>query len=435
VTPVGPSRRHVLGGALGLGTLGALTACGQGTSTSSATTLNVWGGVPPESGPGALVEAFEAAHPEYTVVYTRFINDDRGNLKLDTALQGGVDIDVYFTYSMESMALRAGSGLALDVTDRVQAAPELEPFLDTEAPKAYWQDGRVSALATTREPNMVVANLDRLEAAGLELPTEWTVEEFVETARILTTDGAHGCYSMPDVPRIGLGPNFWFTPDGDSNFSDPLFVEHFTRSRDLISEGVLFPWTEVLARQLEAYQQNGFVSEEFALWVTAPFSLRYLYDATNYPHEFRAAAAPIPTSDAGSWNTGIFGNFVMINPNSTKHDLAWEFVRFWITEGSQFMAPGGKIPTLQNVDTDQMLASLLGPDAEDWFDVESFRRVLFDDEPELFVDTNLTAFPEITLANEQQRDVCWIGERSPEDAIASIDAQATAAIERYGRRN
>src|SRR5690625_6835224 len=104
------SRRSLLAGGLASTALTALAGCG-GRAASPATTLNVWGGVPAESGPADLIAAFEEAHPEYTVNYTRFINDDRGNLKLDTALQGGVDIDVYITYPMESLALRSGSGM------------------------------------------------------------------------------------------------------------------------------------------------------------------------------------------------------------------------------------------------------------------------------------------------------------------------------------
>ncbi|ACQ78586.1 extracellular solute-binding protein family 1 [Beutenbergia cavernae DSM 12333] len=428
------TRRAVLAGALGAGTAGALAACsGGGGGTTPQNTLNVWGGVPPESGPGALVDAFHEAHPEYTVNYTRFVNDDRGNLKLDTALQGGVDIDVYFTYATGNLALRAGSGMTLDLTDRVEADPELAEFLDTEAPKGFWQDDRLTALATTREPNMILVNLARLEAAGIELPQAWTLDEFVAAAAELTGDGTYGAYMLPDTARVSLGPNYWYTDDGGSNFADPAFGEHMALSRDLIDDGVLYPWTEILARQLEAYQQNAFVAEDFALWMTAPFSLRFLADAENYPHDFKVAAAPIPTTDVGAWNTGVFGNHIMVNPRSSKQDLAWEFVRFWILSGSEFMAPGGKIPTLQNVGTEDMLGSLLGPDAADWFDVDSFRRVLFDDDPELFVDTNLTAFPEIDLAVRQQRDLCWIGERAPVDAVDAIDRQAGAAITRYGR--
>ena len=428
------SRRSLLAGGLGATALTAMTACSGGQSAAASSTLNVWGGVPAESGPGDVVEAFQAAHPEYTVTYTRFINDTSGNLKLDTALQGGVDIDVYFTYPMESLALRAGSDMTLDLTERVEADPELAPFLDTEAPKGYWQDGQLRALATTGGPNLVLVNADRLADAGLEIPERWDLEEYVDALRQLTTDDSYGSYALPDTARIALGPDYWYTSSGESNFQHPAFLEHLGLSRDLIDEGVLFPWTEVLARQLDVYQQNGFLAGEFALWATEPFALRYLSDAENYPHDFKVAALPTPTLGDG-WNGGRYGNFVMINPRSTKQDLAWEFIRFWVTEGSAPMAAGGKIPTLDNVPREDMLATLLGPDADQWFDVDSLARGLYPEDLRLFVDSNLTALPEITLAVKQQEDLCWIGERSPQAAIDAIDTQATAAIDRYGRND
>jgi len=64
---------------------------------SGSATLEVWGGVPVENGPGDLIEGFQAAFPEIAVNYTHYVNDDTGNTQLDTALQGGTPIDVFFT--------------------------------------------------------------------------------------------------------------------------------------------------------------------------------------------------------------------------------------------------------------------------------------------------------------------------------------------------
>jgi multiple sugar transport system substrate-binding protein len=387
--------------------------------------------VPPGSGPAALVEAFTAAHPGTEVSYTRFVNDDRGNLKLDTALQGGVDIDVYFTYQTKQLALRAESRMMLDVTDRLAGDAELAPYLDRRNPTALWDGDRVRALATVAEPWFVLFNEAARERAGTPLPTRWTVPEFEQVAREIRSDGVFGTYEVPRTARIALGPDYWFTPEGGSNLADPRFVEWLELGQRAIRDGVAYPWTEVLARHLDAYQQNGFVAGEFATWVTPPFSLRYLHDEENYPHDFRVAAAPLPTTaDGTGWDQGQYNNFIMINPRSPRQDLAWEFVRFWVTEGARHMAKGGKIPALGNVPQEEVLASLLGPEPDRWFDVDSFRRVLFDEPAQLYVDSNLTAYAEIDLALSQQQDLCWIGERSPADAMAAVAARATAAIDR-----
>jgi multiple sugar transport system substrate-binding protein len=404
---------------------------GGGGGRSGA--LQVWGGVPAASGPAEVVKAFQRKFPQYQVNYTRFVNDDRGNLKLDTALQGGVDIDVYFTYSQSSMALRAGSGLAADLTDRVRADPDLQVFLDTEQPRSYIENGRVKALATAREPFFVLFNERLRQQAGVDLPQAWTIEEYRATAKKLTTDTTVGTYTLPDVARIALGPNYWY--DGNrSNFGDPHFEQGLRLGREMIADGTAFPWTEVLSRHLDAYQQNAFLAEEFHLWSTAPFNLRYLYDAKKYPHDFKVAFAPPPTVDGQNWNGGSYNNFIMVNPASPKLDAAWAFVKFWLTEGATPMLKGGKLPVLGDVTDEQIVSGMLGKEPAKYFDVDSFRRVVLTSDPKLATDTRLTGFPEISLAMKQQRDLCWIGEKDPGAAIREVRRLADAAIARNSRR-
>ena len=425
------SRREVLARVGAAAAAAVVPGCSGGGARSGA--LQVWGGVPAASGPAEVVKAFQQKFPQYKVNYTRFVNDARGNLKLDTALQGGVDIDVYFTYNQASMALRAGSGLAADLTDRVTQDPELKPFLDTVEPRAYAEDGKIKALATAQEPRFVLFNEKLRQQAGVELPAQWTIDEFRETARKLTTADTVGAYTIPDVARIALGPNYWY--DGNrSNFGDPHFEQGFRLGRQMIAEGSAFPWTEVLSRHLDAYQQNSFLGAEFHLWPTAPFNLRYLYDAKKYPHDFKVSFAPTPTVDGKDWNGGAYNNFIMLNPQSPKLEAAWQFVKFWLTEGSTPMLKGGKLPTLGNVTDDQVITGMLGKEPDKYFDVDSFRRVVLDVKPKLATDTRLTGFPEISLAVKQQGDLCWLGEKDPAAAIREVRRLADAAIARNERR-
>lgn len=442
-SPPVPTRRHrrpasntsltrrAFAGLAGATTATALAGCASQDTSKDLETLQVWGGVPPENGPQAVVDRFREKHPEIDVTYTRFINDERGNLKLNTALQGGVDIDVFFTYNAADLAMRSGSGMAADMGDLVRSTPGLEPFLDTSEPKALFDGETITALATTKEPNLVLFNESLRAEAGIDLPDAWDLEEYLETIRELSGPDRFGTYKLPDLPRIELGPNYWYADDGTSNFEHPAFLRHFQLTSQLIREGQIFPWSQVLARQIEAYQQNNFLDLDFAVWETAPFSLRFLNDTEQYPHDFLVACAPMPTVDGADWNSGVYGNYLQINAKSPKQKLAREFAAFWILEGAADMAPGGKIPTLDNVDPEVLLDAILGEDKESFFDVDSFRRVLFEDDPKLHVDTDLTAVAEITHTFEQQRDVCWLLERSPERAIDAIHADANALIERY----
>ncbi|SDT19379.1 ABC transporter substrate-binding protein [Microlunatus soli] len=424
------SRRRLLAATGAAAAAGVLPACGRRTPSGDGP-LQVWGGVPAESGPADLIKDFERSHPGTKINYTRYVNDERGNLKLDSALQGGVDIDIYFTYLPASLALRSESGLTADLTDRVRADPELAPFLDRRQPRAFWSGDRIHGLATTREPNFVLINEKLRRRAGAELPTAWTIEDYRDYARRLTTDRTAGAYTVPDVARIALGSDYWYTADGRSNFGDPHFLQGLRLGQQMIAEGSLYPWREVLARQLDAYQQNAFLAGDFAIWPTAPFNLRYLNDDEEYAHDFRVSCAPVPTvSGGGDWDTGTYGNFIMINPTSRRQDLAWEFARHWVTEGAAPMITAGKMPALDTVDPETVLTGLLGQQPDKHFDVDSFHRVLVDQHPKLVMDTELSGYPEIELAYSQQRDLCWLEEKAPEAAIAEAEKLADAAIRR-----
>lgn len=424
-------RRHLLGMAGAVATAGLLPACSPTQEASRGGPLQVWGGVPAESGPAEVVADFNRRHPEEKVAYTRFINDDRGNLKLDTALQAGADIDVYFTYSTQALSLRSSSGLMLDVTDRVQADPDLAPFLSREQPRSFWAQGRIRALSTGREPNFILINEAKRRQAGAEIPTSWTIEEFQGYARRLTTPDTVGTYTIPDVARIALGPDYRYTASGQSNFDNPHFLQGMRLGQQMIRAGTAYPWSEVLSRHLDIYQQNAFLTGDFATWPSALFNLRYLNDNEEYPHDFRVSCAPVPTvPGGGDWDTGTYGNFIMINPKSPRQDLAWKFVKHWLTDGAPAMLKAGKMPALGNVDPEKVLSGLLGDQPERYFDVPSFHRVLVDHQPKLAVDSELTGFPEIDLAYSQQRDLCWLGEKEPRAAIDDVHSLAQAAIRR-----
>src|SRR5690606_29796225 len=111
----------------------------------------------------------------------------------------------------------------------------------------------------------------------------WTIDEFVEMSRTLTDDIAFGAYAPPNTAPLKIGQNAWYKEGGtESNFDHPAFAETYGRHRDMIDEGIAFPWTDVIAQNLRAYAQTPFLTEQAHLWTNSAWSLRYVNDKEQY---------------------------------------------------------------------------------------------------------------------------------------------------------
>lgn len=79
----------------------APSATTQKEQPKETATLRFWGGIPPESGPARVVNSFNEAYRDkgIQVEYERFVNDDQGNLKLETSLMAGNEVDIYVNYA------------------------------------------------------------------------------------------------------------------------------------------------------------------------------------------------------------------------------------------------------------------------------------------------------------------------------------------------
>src|SRR5690606_27364040 len=90
------------------------------SDTQKDVKLRFWGGVPPESGPQEAVDAWNNANPNIEVEYVRYVNDDTGNLKLETALLSNTDApDIYMTYGDDRITKRMESGMAEPLNDLI----------------------------------------------------------------------------------------------------------------------------------------------------------------------------------------------------------------------------------------------------------------------------------------------------------------------------
>jgi multiple sugar transport system substrate-binding protein len=438
-------RRRLLGGAAATASAAALggrfgSALAQDAppapsapSVSEPVELQFWGGEPEESGPGDLVAAFNELYPNITAKYTRYVNDDTGNTQLDTALQGGAQIDVYQSYGLPRLGARIRAEAAEDLTPYIEADEAILAWTQAGDP-LYQFEGRFFSLPTVRAPYLLIANKQLLDDAGVTLPEQWTIDEFRAMAQEVSGDGVYGVYMPPDVARQILGPDYWYKEGGtESNFDDPAFRQFLELHGMMIEEGSAFPWTDVLAQNLRVYQQNIFLTGQAVFWINSAFVLRYVNDLEEFPHDFVTTFGTLPTP-AGveqPWNQGGISNEILMSPQAQNKEAAWALIRYRLVEGAHHYLKAAKEPAFPGVvEPAAVVEGILGPDRETLYDVAAFERANFDPNLRLISDSISTAGAEIMQIFQGLQDRYLIGEISLDEALAEMKSQSDEAIQR-----
>lgn len=436
------SRRGLLIGGLGLAaTTTLLAACGPSQGSSTAPTekgtedegkLVVWGGVAPESGPQALIDSFMKKYPKIEVEYVRFVNDAEGILKLDTALQGGVPIDVFFSYGTVDIARRSAAGLALDLTDLASKDEQFKPFVQS-TPISTLVDGKLFSIPTSMYPNYVALNADALKKADIDVPFDWTMDDYHDVAKALKSSGFDvGAYNAPKPFPTTLGGDFLYKDGGKaSNFEHASYKDELDLVLAMEDDGSIFTQERISAEGIGGYAQNYFLNGSFGMMIDGNNVIRYAKNLAEYPHDFRVTFRPYPAPKSGAkyFNPGVRGDDVQISAKSQYPGAAWTFVKFWMGEGADHMTTAGKVSPDQFANpSEKMYENLFGPDADKLFDVEAFDKTFFTEEPPMSVRAITTAYTEISTLKSQVEGEVRLRTKSVDDAIAELTQKADEAI-------
>ncbi|WP_235941498.1 ABC transporter substrate-binding protein [Paenibacillus puerhi] len=344
-----------------------------------AVTLTMWGGVPAESGPQAVVDSWNAKNPDIQVKYERFVNDDAGNLKLDTALATGQGVDLYVNYSLSVLTKRVEAKNALD----------LSTFTDYnidgkigELGKDWQISGKYYGLPTTRSRPIFWLNKDALDEAGLPIPPlDWTIDDLRTYAAKLKKDKRWGFLqhlSGITGPMDGaVDAKGYVKADGTSNLDQPDVRKFFETYFDMMhTDKSMVPLGEQLTTKMPV--ETAFLKGESAMLGAGEFIFRSSNNLKDNPRSFKIAfTAPpriSPTSTDYRYLSGL-GDVIAINPKSENKEAAWKFLTWYADGGMLPMASGGRMPASKDANAEEAMKLLFGENAGT-YDQESFKKVL-----------------------------------------------------------
>ncbi|MCM3627008.1 extracellular solute-binding protein [Paenibacillus glycanilyticus] len=342
--------------------------------------LTLWGAVPAEAGPQAVVDNWNKENPDIQVEYVRYVNDDPGNLKLDTALMTGQDADLYINYTLTRLQKRVDAGVALDLSSKSDY--NIDDQMGPDA--AQWKIGdKYYGIPTKKNMAFIWLNKDMLDAAGLPVPpVDWTWDDLREYSNKLKKDKVYGLVqhdasftATMDGTIAGLGIT---KPDGTSNFDNDLWKKQLQTLHDMMFVDKSTPeYGEQVTSKMPV--DTMFLKGEAAMLSAGEFIFRNANDLTNFPHDFKIAFATIPKVSADQQDykyPGGVGDVLSVNAKSKHQDAAWKFATWYADGGMLPMASGGRIPSSKSVDSKQAMDLLL-KGVEDKYDTESMNKVVF----------------------------------------------------------
>ena len=371
----------------------------------------------PEPAIRAVVEAFEAEHPNIKIDVTIMAESAYGDLMNTTigAGEGAPDI----AYFWETPWLPH----TLDITDRLEADPDLsrdDYFEEYFNNWAVW-DGKVVGLPFTVGANFVMYNKDVFDEAGVDYPTaDWTPWEYIEIAKALTdTEKRRWGGDRPRGPFRALWRNIGATkPYSDDSttvegyINGPEAVEAYTWLWDLVDSGATPTPADIEVLGTEGTGPvDLFIAGRLGM---ATLNNGHMITAANAGVNFGVVPEPhVPGNErfvhAWALRASIWAG--------TEHpDEAYEFLSFWAgPEGQRInMEIGALIPSLPAVLEDY-------PDADaDYF--QGFMGVLNATQTAEWRATHPCWRGAVIRAVSDAWDLIMLGEIERDEVQATLDA-------------
>jgi len=234
---------------------------------------------------------------------------------LDGAEAYATSADVLLVSNYNLTAEAARAGYFLDLRPLVESDPtiNLEDFIPAALNSYRWDNG-IWALPISASVNLVTYNAVAFDNAGLNYPNEaWTLTDFANAARQLTTYNADGSVAVPGAQIFNRTLLF------QALLGKPLYddstIPNLPRFATPELEAILTEW---LALEEEGIINGGGSSQD------VPLTIDRTYRLTNPEQEgFRWQASLLPGGTAG-----VDVDAFAISGGTQQPELAYELVKF-----------------------------------------------------------------------------------------------------------
>ncbi|WP_062049865.1 ABC transporter substrate-binding protein [Bacillus sp. JCM 19034] len=388
-----------------------------------------------------VVEAFETEYPHIKVETVSPENNDANETmqQIDLAAASGDQLDVIIVNDAANYSQRVAQGMFEPLDDYLDAAGidyANEYRVNTNV------DGHYYALPGKYNMFFVMLNQDALDEAGLDVPTDWTWDEYMDYAAALTEGEGpskrHGTFFHTWMDYVKLAAfnqpenSNLIKDDGiTSNVDSDLIRQSLEIRQRGHEEGSATPYADTISLDLNYRPQ--FFGESAAMIMTGSWMINERGGIDGAP-EFTIAYAPYPKANADDPITTPAGaDFLTMYSGSEHKEEAFEFIRWYTTKG--IVLQGKYLPDYLGADLEEVIVHLheRSPEVDiDLVNMESLIHTLeISEAAPVFIPPAFIGEVETAYRNEVERflleeqDIDTTIEQAHEAVQSVIDANVT----------
>ncbi|UOQ49865.1 extracellular solute-binding protein [Gracilibacillus caseinilyticus] len=380
----------------------------------------------------SLIAKYEEEHPNVKIESMPLVenmNSEDYFKQLDLMASAGEKMDLIMFSNMNDWVKRIDAGLVAPINEYMEAEGiDINEVYNNTYPAI---DGEYYGLPMKNVTNLVMINKQHLDEAGLEIPTEWTWDDYQEYAQKLTTDDHYGSYlhswhnTHSSLKLLSKPENTMILKeDGSSNADDPM-LKASLELRDQLEnvDKTSVPFTEILSQKLD-YRQQFFSGEASMI----PIASYMITEWGQFTPDFEIAWAPWPKNKAeDEAYSAMGGDLVSVAQNSEHKQEAYDFMRWLTTEG--IVEQGVWVPSWKEADLDTVLENLAsGTENPDAIDMESLKNALTSVQPSksfappAYVTEAYTEF-------DAEVELYLLGEQDLETTMKNIQEKVQAVVD------